>query len=146
VVWATDVSAGALNVARANLPGIGMFAATRVRVVEGSWWAALPTDLRGELDLVVSNPPYVRDDEELPTEVERFEPRLALRAGVEGMDAIAAIVAGAPPWLAPGAVLVVELDPRQASAAQTLARQAGATRAEVRVDALGRRRALVAQW
>ncbi len=55
-VWLTDVSTDALDVARANLAGIGR-AAANVRVAEGEWFDALPEDLRGTLDLVVSNPP-----------------------------------------------------------------------------------------
>jgi release factor glutamine methyltransferase len=145
-VWATDVSRDALDVARANLAGIGMWAATRVRVVEGSWWSALPHDVHGQLDLVVSNPPYVGAAETLPPEVDLHEPSLALRSGPDGLDAIAAIVGDAGDWLAPGGILVVELAPAQAEVTMDLARRAGAARVETRTDALGRVRALVAQW
>jgi release factor glutamine methyltransferase len=145
-VWATDVSADALDVTQANLAGIGTWAAPRVRVAEGSWWAALPETLAGRLHVVVSNPPYVADDEPLPAEVESFEPALALRAGRDGLDAIRTIVAGAPRWLARPGVLVVELAPGQAGAAVELARTAGAARAEIRADLAGRDRALVATW
>jgi len=145
-VWAADLSADALDVARANLSGIGMWAATRVRMVQGSWWSALPGALRGALDLVVSNPPYIADDELLPREVDDHEPRLALRAGPRGMDAVSEIVAGARDWLSAGGILVVELDPRQAATVVSLAGAAGATRVEIRTDALGRDRAVVAQW
>src|SRR3954469_8101572 len=82
-VWGVDVSADALAVARANLTGIGMFAATRVRLVEGSWFAVLPEDLRGRFGLIVSNPPYVAEDEELPPELS-WEPPGALVAGPTG--------------------------------------------------------------
>jgi release factor glutamine methyltransferase len=145
-VWATDVSSDALDVARANLCGLGTWAATRVRMAEGSWWAALPDEVRGTLDLVVSNPPYVGEHDPLPPEVADHEPMLALRSGDGGLEAIAAIVTGAPDWLAPGGVLVVELAPHQAGRVVALARAAGAARADVRVDALGRERALVATW
>lgn len=145
-VWATDVSADALDVTRANLAGIGTWAAPRVRVAEGSWWAALPEALAGRLHIVVSNPPYVGDDEPLPPEVESFEPALALRAGRDGLDAIRTIVAGAPHWLGRPGVLVVELAPGQVGAAVELARAAGADRAEIRTDLAGRDRALVAAW
>lgn len=145
-VWATDVSAEALEVAQANLAGIGTWAAPRVRVAEGSWWAALPESLAGRLHLVVANPPYVADDEPLPSEVESFEPALALRAGRDGLDAIRTIVAGAPRWLGRPGVLVVELAPGQAGAAVDLARAVGAARAEIRTDLAGRDRALVAAW
>ncbi len=146
VVWATDVSADALDVARANLAGLGTWAATRVQVVQGSWWEALPDELKGALDLVVSNPPYVRADEPLPDEVDAYEPSVALRAGPDGLDAIAVILGGAPEWLAPGGVLVIEIDPRQADAVVDMARRAGATEAGIRIDAAGRPRALVARW
>lgn len=145
-VWATDVSADALDVTQANLAGIGTWAAPRVRVAEGSWWAALPETLAGRLHVVVSNPPYVADDEPLPSEVETFEPALALRGGRDGLDAIRTIVAGAPRWLGRPGVLVVELAPGQAGAAVELARAAGAARAEIRTDLAGRDRALVAAW
>ena len=73
-VWATDLSDDALAVATANIAGTG---ATRVRVARGHWFGALPDELAGTLDLVVANPPYVRDDElpALPAEVRDHEPR-----------------------------------------------------------------------
>jgi release factor glutamine methyltransferase len=145
-VWATDVSADALDVARANTSGIGMFAGTRVRLIEGSWWDALPGELRGRIDLVVSNPPYVAADETLAPEVDSWEPPIALRAGADGLDAIRAIVGDASGWLRPGGVLVVEIAPSQAAAVRELAAAAGAARVEVRTDALGRERGLVAWW
>jgi release factor glutamine methyltransferase len=145
-VWATDISADALNVARANLTGVGMWAATRVRMVEGHWWEAMPDDLRGRLDVVVSNPPYVGEHDPLPPEVVDYEPLVALRSGPEGLDAITEIVTHAPDWLAPGGVLVVELDPRQATRAVAMANGSDATAASIRTDALGRERALVARW
>jgi release factor glutamine methyltransferase len=145
-VWATDVSPDALDVARANLAGLGTWAATRVRLLEGWWWTALPSELREGIDIAVANPPYVAEDEILPPEVEEYEPRLALRSGPHGLDAITEIVSGAPGWLAPGGVLLVELAPAQAPAVRELARRSGAVQADIRQDALGRDRALVAHW
>src|SRR5437763_6165244 len=72
-VLATDQSADALSVARANLAGLGMRGATRVRLYEGDWFAALPAAHRGEIDLIVSNPPYVASNEALPDEVRKWE-------------------------------------------------------------------------
>jgi release factor glutamine methyltransferase len=86
-VWATDVSPEALAVARANVAGSGSAVGTRVRLLEGDWWGALPDELRGRVDVVVSNPPYVAGDEDLPPEVEEWEPRAALRAGRTGREA-----------------------------------------------------------
>jgi release factor glutamine methyltransferase len=142
-VWATDVSADALAVARANLAGIGGRAATRVRLVEGSWFDALPGELRGQVDLLVSNPPYVADDETLPALVSDWEPSGALRAGPTGLEAVGAIVSGAPAWLARPAALVLEIAPQQAERAIALARAAGFDDVEVRADLNGRPRALV---
>jgi release factor glutamine methyltransferase len=142
-VWATDVSGDALAVARANLAGLGGRVATRVRLVEGSWFDALPEDLRGRVHLLVSNPPYVADDEPLPAVVSDWEPTGALRAGPTGLEAVGAVVGGASSWLARPAVLVVELAPHQAERAITLARAAGFDDVEVRADLNGRPRALV---
>ena len=145
-VWATDVSADALDVARANLAGIGMWAAPLVRLVQGSWWDALPGELQGGFDLVVANPPYVGAGEQLPAVVADWEPELALRAGPDGLDALRRLIPGAASWLVAGGVLVVEHAPHQAGAAAALARAAGAVRTAVRTDAQGRHRALVAHW
>ncbi|NIR36614.1 MAG: methyltransferase, partial [Actinobacteria bacterium] len=67
-VVATDVSSDALAVARANVAGVGR-AGTRVTVYEGDWFSALPDELRGTVDVVVANPPYVADEEDLPAVV-----------------------------------------------------------------------------
>ena len=145
-VWATDVSADALDVARANLAGIGTFAATRVRMVSGSWWDALPEALRGRLDLIVSNPPYVTAGEELPQEVAAFEPAVALRAGTDGLDALRVILGSAGEWLAPSGAVVVEMAPSQVVPVRALALDGGAREVEVRSDLTGRDRAVVARW
>ena len=142
-VWATDVSEDALAVARANLAGIGSPAATRVRMACGRWFDALPGALRGQFDLVVSNPPYIADGEVLPAEVADWEPRPALVAGPTGTEAIAELVAGADPWLAPGGAVVVEIAPHQVERATQLARDGGFGEVEIRPDLAGRARVLV---
>ena len=83
-VWGTDRSEDALAVARANLSGMGGRVAPRVRLAAGDWFEALPDELRGRVDLVVANPPYVGDDEVLPAEVADWEPAGALFAGPTG--------------------------------------------------------------
>ena len=145
-VWGTDVSAGALAVARANLAGLG-HAATRVRMVEGRWFAALPADLAGRVDVVVTNPPYVADGEmaDLPAEVHDWEPHQALRSGPTGLEDIERIVAEAPRWLARPGSLAVELAPHQAERARRLAIGAGFTTATVWPDLAGRDRILLAR-
>lgn len=145
-VWATDVSESALEVARANLAGIGR-AATRVRCTSGDWYAALDPALAGGVDVIVSNPPYVSAEErdELPVEVADWEPIGALVSGESGLECLEAVVSGAPEWLAPEGVLVVELDPRQATTVATMARDHGFARATIHPDLTGRMRALVAE-
>ena len=144
-VWAVDASADAVEVARANTAGVGR-PGTRVRVVQGDWYDGLPIDLRGEVDLVVANPPYVADDDDLPPEVRDWEPASALFAGGDGLDDLRRIVAGAPAWLRRPGVLVVELAPDQAAAVAGLARAAGCTSVDVRQDLTGRDRMVVARW
>lgn len=142
-VWLTDASAEALDVARANLAGLGR-AATRVTIAPaGEWFAALPNDLRGRVDLIVSNPPYVAIGDELPTVVRDWEPASALFSGVDGLDDLRTIIAEAPSWLAPGAGLVVELAPMQAAAVAALFVDAGFVDVRIHADLSGRERCVL---
>ncbi|HEV7887489.1 MAG TPA: peptide chain release factor N(5)-glutamine methyltransferase [Acidimicrobiales bacterium] len=143
-VWATDASPDALAVARANLAGIGR-AGARVRLEEGSWFDALPGLLQGRIDLVVSNPPYVADRDELPAEVADWEPAAALFSGPTGLEQVGEILAAAPRWLARPGAAVIEIAPHQADEAVGLAYAAGFSDAEVQPDLAGRPRALVAR-
>jgi len=145
-VWATDASEGALLVARANIAGTGGMAATRVRVAAGSWYDALPPELAGRVDLVISNPPYLAASElaDLDPAVAGWEPHEALFAGPTGLEAIEVVVEGSLRWLRRPGALVVELAPSQAEAAVAVALAAGFHRASVRPDLTGRPRALVA--
>ena len=143
-VWGVDRSPGALAVARANCTGLGRKAAT-VRLVEGSWFSALPEELRGEVGVVVSNPPYVADTDVLPPDVEDWEPREALRAGEDGLGDIRVIVAEAGEWLAPGGALVVEHGDEQGPSVRALAASSGFTKIRTGVDLAGRDRYLVAR-
>ena len=78
-VWMTDDDADALDVARANLAGIGRRGAN-VRIARGSWFDALPGDVR--LDVAVANPPYIADESTMVDDsVRRWEPHHALFAG-----------------------------------------------------------------
>lgn len=146
-VWATDASEEALAVARANLAGIGT-AATRVRVRSGSWYDALPSELREMLRMIVSNPPYVAEHEvpDLPSDVADWEPRTALVSGPTGFEALERLIAEALEWLDPaGGVLVLELAPHQADRARELAGEAGFAHVRVERDLVGRARVLVAR-
>src|SRR5215207_4365695 len=129
-VWLTDASLDALDVARANLAGLGR-AAARVTVAEGRWFEALPADARGTLDVVVSNPPYIADREELPASVEDWEPASALVAGPDGSEDLEHLVVEGLDWLAPGGALVLELAPPQAEPLAAHAQRAGYAAATV---------------
>jgi release factor glutamine methyltransferase len=140
-VWITDVSADAVDVARANLAGIGP-AATNVRVAHGSWFDALPA---GEaFDVIVSNPPYVAvGSPDLDDRVGDWEPSTALFAGQDGLDDIRTIVAGAPDRLCPGGTLVLEIGADQGAAVTAIMREAGLVDVDVRSDLSGRDRIAV---
>jgi len=143
-IQATDVSEDALAVARANLAGAGTIA-TRVRLLPGSWFDALHSDLRRHVDVLVSNPPYVAETElgELAAEVREHEPRSALIAGPTGLEAIEHVISHAPEWLREDGTLVLELAPHQSDQAAGLARAAGFHRVRVEPDLSGRDRVLV---
>jgi release factor glutamine methyltransferase len=142
-VWATDASEEVVAVARANLAGVGR-AAVAVRMTTGSWYNALPPELAGHLDLVVSNPPYIGDTERIDDSVRDWEPPGALFGGPDGLDALRRVIAGAPHWLRPGGALVCEIGERQAGAVLALASRAGLVDARVEPDLHGRDRVLVA--
>ncbi len=143
-VWATDRSSAALAVARANLAGIGR-AATRVHLAEGSWFEALPPELRGRIDLVISNPPYVAATDELPSEVIDHEPVDALIPGPTGYEALDHLVDEAPGWLRDDGVLILEMAPTQTAAVERRARARGFVSTEVGRDLAGRDRYVVAR-
>ena len=139
-VWLADVSADALDVARANLAGLGR-AASAVRIVEGSWFEALPEDLRGSLDLVVANPPYIAERDPLvDAAVREWEPHLALFAGDDGLRDIRVIVADGAKWIRPGGHVVLEIGHEQGAAVADLLRGAGFVEIEIRPDLAGRDR------
>jgi release factor glutamine methyltransferase len=143
-IWATDRSADALEVASANLAGLGMRGRS-VQLRQGSWFEALPSELAGELDLIVSNPPYVAEADELPPEVAGWEPAQALVSGPTGLEALELLVSGAVDWLCRPGALVVELAPHQAPAVEALARRHGFVDVAIEADLAGRPRALRAR-
>lgn len=141
----TDASADALQVARANLAGIGR-AATRVMINEGSWFEALGSDLAGSIDVMVSNPPYVAESDPLPPVVADWEPPDALLAADQGRADLRHLIGGAGEWLRPGGALVLEMAPDQTAWAAQAAADVGFVEIAVQPDLAGRDRALRARW
>lgn len=131
-VTATDASADALEVARANATRLGLAVDLRA----GSWWQAVP---QGRFELVLSNPPYVRADDPHLTAL-RHEPRGALTPGPGGLEAIEAIAAGARDHLAPGGWLLIEHGWDQADAVRLLLARDGLVEAGTRRDLAGHER------
>jgi release factor glutamine methyltransferase len=147
MAWATDISSDALAVASANLAGLGTQTVGRVQLAHGSWWGALPEQLKGSVTLAVANPPYVAAPElaDLPVEVSAWEPLEALVAGPTGLEALETVIGEALGWLAERSAIVAEIAPQQAGDAMALARQAGLGDVLVRPDLTGRPRVLVAR-
>jgi release factor glutamine methyltransferase len=140
LVWLTDVSTDALDVARANAIGLGR-RSVNVRFADGSWFDALPVELRGQLNVVVANPPYIAaGDPDVEQGVREWEPSTALFAGADGLDAIRQIVAGAPVWLAPGGWLLIEIGHQQGPAVEGLMRGVDLRDVTIEHDLSGRPR------
>jgi release factor glutamine methyltransferase len=139
-VWLTDYSTDAVDVARANAIGLGR-AAANVRVSHGSWFDALPVDVRGEIDVVVSNPPYIADgDPEVAESVLEYEPHTALFAGDDGLDDVRTIARDAQDWLRSGGWLVMEIGYRQGDAVKALLEGFGYVDVTIGNDLTGRPR------
>jgi release factor glutamine methyltransferase len=136
-VWMTDMSEDALHVARANAAGVGRNA-VGARFGQGSWYEALPSDLLGSLDAIVSNPPYIAVGDSLVGDsVLKWEPHNALFAGKDGLNDLRIIVAGATDWLAPGGLLAVEMGFTQAAVVTQLFESAGFNHVSVHKDLAG---------
>jgi release factor glutamine methyltransferase len=126
LIYATDVSGTALDMARRNA---GRHAVEhRVRFLEGDLGAPLrEAGLTGLLTAVVSNPPYIAEREfpALQPEVRTYEPRLALAGGVEGLDVHRRLIDETADLLLPGGLLVMEVGDRQAGMVTRLAEECG---------------------
>ncbi|MCZ6831156.1 MAG: peptide chain release factor N(5)-glutamine methyltransferase [Gammaproteobacteria bacterium] len=135
-VLALDYSAEALQVAGSNAAQLQLHNVTLLRC---NWLAGLAGE---QFDLLVSNPPYIASGDVHLSEGDlRFEPASALRAGVDGLDALRIIVAQAPAALRAGGWLLLEHGYDQAEAVQTLLRDAGFEAVTSRVDLAGQVRA-----
>jgi release factor glutamine methyltransferase len=107
---AVDVDEVAVRCARRNLASVGG------RVHHGDLFRPLPSGLRGMVDVLLVNAPYVprRQIRLMPPEARLYEPAVALDGGSDGLGVLRRIAAGATQWLAPRGVLLVEISRRQA--------------------------------
>ncbi|MEU5716717.1 putative protein N(5)-glutamine methyltransferase [Streptomyces sp. NPDC020403] len=110
---AADVEPAAVRCARRNVGALGT-------VYEGDLFTPLPAALRGRVDVLLANVPYVPTEDVglLPAEARVHEPRVALDGGGDGLDVLRRVAAEAPGWLAPGGSLLVETSERQAGIAR----------------------------
>ena len=111
-LYAVDIDEVAVRCARRNVAAGG-------HVYEGDLYGPLPGRLRGHIDVLVVNAPYVPTEEIglMPPEARTHEPRVALDGGADGLDVLRRVTAAAPQCLAPGGHLLVETSERQASQA-----------------------------
>jgi len=118
---AADIDPAAVRCARRNVAAAGG------RVYQGDLYGPLPARLRGRVDLLAANVPYVPSGDVglLPAEARAHEPRVALDGGADGLDVLRRVAAGAPLWLAPGGHLLVETSERQAPRAAEAFGRAG---------------------
>ena len=118
-VYAVDADPAAVACARLNLPG--------GHVHVGDLYAALPAEVREQVDIVVAVAPYVPTDAiaTMPTEARLYEPRAALDGGTDGLEVVRRIAAGAAEWLAPTGHVLVEVGRDQAGAAAAAFAAAG---------------------
>ena len=130
-VYAADVDPAAVRCARQNLPA--------GHVYEGDLYGPLPAGLRGRVQVLAANVPYVPAGEirYLPPEARVHEPSAALDGGQDGLDVLRLVAAGAPAWLAPGGHLLSETSERQAPLAEGVLAAAGLTARVVSSGDLG---------
>jgi release factor glutamine methyltransferase len=129
-LYAADVDPVAVACARRNVPG---------EVFLGDLFSALPSSLRGRVDTLVANVPYVPTDAiaMMPPEARDHEPRCTLDGGLDGLDVFRRVVASAPEWLAPGGSLFVETSEEQAPVAADILIQVGLVARVANDDDLG---------
>jgi release factor glutamine methyltransferase len=146
-VIATDASEKALAVARENTRDHGV--ADRIRYLEGDLFEPLKElDIRGQIDIIVSNPPYVRESDlaALQSEVKDYEPLMALVAGPEGTEIAQRIIRHATEYLKKNGALIMEMGLGQAGALTRMTEATGAYgKPEVLKDLAGIERVIVAR-
>ncbi len=143
-VIATDRDPAAVALARRNL--VSTAPGGPPEVLEGDLLEPLPATLRGHLDVVVANPPYLpsSDRGQLTREVVEYDPQAALFGGPDGHEVVDALLGSSRGWLRPGGVVIVEIDERRGGDAVAVATGLGFTGVHLVRDLAGRDRAVVA--
>ena len=144
-VVATDIAPEALALAGRNAASLGLM--DRVDVIESDLGEGIDPSLIGSFDLVVSNPPYVPTAvlDDIPDEVSKFEPRLALDGGADGLDLFRRLVGWCALALKPGGGCAFELHETCLDAAKIIAEQAGLVDVRIVFDLTDRPRVLTAR-
>jgi release factor glutamine methyltransferase len=151
-VWATDISAEALETAKAN--AARLLPPDSIRFLHGNLYDALlslpsPTahcsllTAHSSFLIIASNPPYI-PSAEIPflSQEVRMEPALALDGGYDGLNVIRKIVSCAPEFLCPGGALLLEADPRQMGDIASMYMEAGFHDIQTYTDLSGRERVI----
>ncbi len=145
VVEAVDIDPAAVELTRHNAHKLGVEA--RVHVHQGSRFDPLPRHLRGKVDLLVSNPPYIPSDDiaGLQTEVKDHDPLAALDGGRDGLDFYRALAHAQGQWVRPGGWIALEIGADQGEAVTEILTASGAVQVEVQQDYAGRDRIVTAR-
>jgi release factor glutamine methyltransferase len=145
VVHASDINPAAIELAGHNARQLEV--TSRVNFHKGSRFDPFPLTLQGKVDLLVSNPPYVRRDEidGLSVEVARHDPREALDGGVDGLDFYHALAGEMGRWLRPGGHIVLEIGADQAADVESILAASGAAEIQVLKDYSDRDRVVSAR-
>ncbi len=145
-VYAVDISEGAIAVARENAGRHGV--EERITFLIGDLFSAIDAlNLKGKIDIIVSNPPYVskKEMEELQPEIKDYEPASALFGGEDGLDFYRRIIRESPVYLSPGGYIVMEMGYSQSGSIKDLfEKEKGFTGIEVKKDMAGIERTIKA--
>jgi release factor glutamine methyltransferase len=130
VLYAVDIDPAAVECAQRNLGPV---------VFRGDLYGALPDSLRGHLDMVVANTPYVPTEaiSLMPAEARVHEHRVALDGGADGLEIVRRVITGAPLWLAAGGHLLIESSEDQAPSVAEVMIHRGLTARVSHSDDLG---------
>ena len=135
-VIAADISSDTLDLARENIVALGL--SDRIQLIQSDWY----TNVKGSFDLIVSNPPYL-SEEELKTaapEVSAHEPVGALVAGPKGMECIEVLIGQSPQYLKPGGAMYLETGAEQSNAIHGIVAALPALTCEILKDLSGKHR------